>query len=821
MSLTILNALDALRLPAFVADDEGIIASVNSSFSKTFQFRMSEIAGLHMRIIVSPDTGPGNKDCIPIEEGLRSAQQCDDGGTEVLCRKKNGDVFTAQSTCLLCEDGRKIVALKDISNRKKLIERASQRTKELSVFNAFATILNSHREKEALFRETLRMLIIHMYANRGWIYLYDEKCGDLYPAMLHGFTTEETAVARHLLPGESLSGKVFSSGRSLMVKDAPSDPRVKFKYLGFGSMMAVPIVSMGRTLGVLGIASPQPDFFTSMDIQLLSTIGTQLGVAIENMGLISTLHDKMRIIELTNELSGIINSSLSIGTIFRMVAQEIRNLVKYDRASLLLYDEREDNLLIFALDTQMKTRMKKGVRAPIEGTSTGWVARNNRPWINRDLGHTEFHLDRKLYDEGIRSTVSIPLYHDRMLGVFNLDSASVGSYTEQDLDILLPIAKHISVALENALLFEEISREKKEWEKTFDAITDMVWIEDGRQRVLRANQTLLMKTGLSAFQISGRRCREVLNRIGIPPSDCLCMDTINSKKPSFREVRGTGGSTFHFWAYPLINDEGKMYAVVHYLKDVTTRKHMEQQLIRADRLASLGTLVAGIAHEINNPLGIIAGYSDALLDRARDASLLRQKEFEDFPEYLSTIHGEIFRCKDILGSLLDFARPSGSNFREIDINELVKEVILLINHRAKKLNHRIELKLNRDLPKLNADPGGLRQLFMNIIFNSLYFTPEGGTISISTRLGKRVEDGSVDSSSIEVAIEDSGPGIPENIVNRIFDPFFTTKPVGEGTGLGLSISHRIVHEHGGTIEATNVNGGGAVFLIYFPLNDGE
>jgi two-component system NtrC family sensor kinase len=96
-----------------------------------------------------------------------------------------------------------------------------------------------------------------------------------------------------------------------------------------------------------------------------------------------------------------------------------------------------------------------------------------------------------LLQEGIRSTISIPLFHDRILGVFNLDSTNPGNYSEKDLSILLPVAKHISIALENALLFEEISREKKEWEKTFDAITDMVWIEDGRQRILRANQTLL------------------------------------------------------------------------------------------------------------------------------------------------------------------------------------------------------------------------------------------------------------------------------------------------------------------------------------------
>jgi hypothetical protein len=126
--------------------------------------------------------------------------------------------------------------------------------------------------------------------------------------------------------------------------------------------------------------------------------------------------------ELINELSSIINSSLSIGTIFRMVVTELRKIIDYSRASLLLYSEKDDDLLIFALDTDLKTEMKKGVKAPIAGTSAGWVVRNNKPWISYDLKDSQFELDGKLLREGIRSTISIPLFHDRMLGVFNFDS---------------------------------------------------------------------------------------------------------------------------------------------------------------------------------------------------------------------------------------------------------------------------------------------------------------------------------------------------------------------------------------------------------------
>jgi two-component system NtrC family sensor kinase len=530
------------------------------------------------------------------------------------------------------------------------------------------------------------------------------------------------------------------------------------------------------------------------------------------------LQEKIRETELIRELSGVVNSSLSIGTVFRIMMSEIRKIVDYDRGSILLFNEKEDNLLIFALDTSMKTTLKKGVKAPLDGISAGWVIRNNQPWINRDLGaEIVFPLDKKLLAEGIRSTISIPLVQDKILGVFNLDSMEPSKYSERDLRLLLSVSKQISIALENALLFEEISKEKKEWERTFDAITDMVWIEDGKQRVLRANHTLLSKTGLSRVEIAGKNCRQVLTGIGINSRKCLCSDTIATRRPSFLELKGNGGAIFYFWAYPLIDDDGRLYAIVHYLKDVTAQKRLEQQLIRSDKLASLGTLVAGIAHEINNPLGIIAGYSEALLERARDKALLDVKEFEDFPEYLETIHNEMFRCKRILKTLLEFAKPHGGTFRELDINELIKEVILLVHHKAAKFNHNIECRLNRELPKIYADPGSLRQLFMNIIINSLYFTPEGGSIVISTGTGGSPSSHRSEGwDMIEVSVSDTGPGIPGEIINRIFDPFFTTKPVGDGTGLGLAICHKIVEEHNGAISVESEVGKGTRFVIRLP-----
>ena len=817
----ILRTFDYLNTPVLLIDEACTIISCNDSARMFFHYEQDEMHGKPLDMFVLPDRRHALRSSSLLRNTSRDmAGAFPEGAVITSAIRKNGDFNEVRVSIIPCQEitsFQKLVVLHDISEQRKLQRKAFQRTKELSILKAFADILVQHEAIEAIMQKTVDMLLNIMEVEKGWIYLLDP---DAHMLQLRVKTSlvEDRSAERALKEGECIFGKVFASGMPLLVEKASQDPRVTSLQAGADgveSVVAIPIRSKGMFLGVLGLGTRRESFFTSMDTQLLVPIGNMLGVAMENIRLIEQLHLKMKQIELINELSGIVNSSLSIGTIFRIMVAEIRKLINYDRASLLLYNEKENDLLIFALDTDMQTIMKKGVRAPIDGTSAGWVVRHNKPWINHDLNTTEFSLDRKLLREGIRSTVSIPLYHDKILGVFNFDSRKAGNYSDKDLEILLPVAKHISIALENALLFEEISREKKEWEKTFDAITDMVWIEDSRQHVVRANRALLNRTGLTTIEAAGKSCRELFLMIGVIEEECICTESLTELRPCFRELKSPGGSIFHFWTYPLISDEGKLYSLVHYLKDVTAQKRLEQQLMRSDKLASLGTLVAGIAHEINNPLGIIAGYAEALLDRSHNESLLASPEFEDFPEYLQTIHHEIFRCKGILRSLLDFARPTGGTFREIDMNELVKEVILLVNHRAKRLNHNIGLKLDRNILKVFADPGNLRQVFMNIIINSMYFTSEGGSITITTEM-----DGDADrvgqKRNIKVTITDTGAGIEPEILGKIFDPFFTSKPVGEGTGLGLAISYKIIEEHQGSIDVMSSVGVGSSFIIRLP-----
>ena len=805
------DVLDGLCLPAFSVTSDFIITDGNSTVSKRLSFAMEEISGLSVFDIITLPPAV-RKDRFTRKVSV----------LEGRCLQKNRESFPAKITFIRTIDGF-IVVLEDISELLKVEIRAAHRRKEINTYNELSRTLNRATELKEMTEGVLEILVNTMSFDAAWIYLTDDGSGELKLCCFKGADEGISARPEAFRPYENFIERVFSSEKALLVRNVLDDPRVSSPdgtETEFSSVAGVPLVvktigeTKGKIVGVLGVADRMSDYFSSLDIQFLTTIGNQLGVAIENARLIANLKEKVKLIKLINEISSVVNSSLSIGHIFRLVFSEIKQMIDFDRASITLLNERQDALKIFAIDTKRPTRLTKGVFAPLDETSAGWVTVNQKTWTNRDLQtDMPFQRDKALLDEGIRSTISIPLYKDRPLGALNLDSTSPDNYSEKDLEFLLPVAKHLSIALENALLFEEITREKREWEKTFDAITDMVWIEDLKGKVLRVNRAVIEKSGRAELSLIQKSSHEIFKPLHIKDGEHLSFESIEHKKQLFKEIKSLNGNIYYFWTYPLINSEGGIYGVVNYLREVTEQKRLEQRLIRADKLASLGILVAGVAHEINNPLGIIAGYSEALIDRSNDDSLKSLIAFEDFPEYLETINKEIFRCKDTLNTLLDFARPSSGTFREIDINGLIKEVILLVKHGARTHNHKIELKLQRGIPDTMADPGAMRQVFLNIIMNSFYYMEREGKIVISTAY----EGSPYGPGTIRIQIADNGRGIEREHIDRIFDPFFSTKAVGEGTGLGLSICHRIVTEHEGTIDVESTIGRGTNFIIRIPV----
>ena len=255
-------------------------------------------------------------------------------------------------------------------------------------------------------------------------------------------------------------------------------------------------------------------------------------------------------------------------------------------------------------------------------------------------------------------------------------------------------------------------------------------------------------------------------------------------------------------ASPLLDAEGAPTGVIISVRDVTTEKKLEQKIIQSERLAAMGQMIGGFAHELNNPLTAILGYAELLQESQPNDSARKQ---------IADLHKEARRAAEIVQNLQYFARPPALGRSQVDLNELVHRTVQMQAYPLRKSEITVDFLPEPAIPPIMADPNQLMQVFLNLLLNAeqaIRETREKGTIRV--RLGRNPD-------SVWVVFQDDGPGIaPENL-EHIFDPFFTTRRPGRGTGLGLSICKTVLREHAGNIEAASAPGGGAVFTITLPL----
>lgn len=259
----------------------------------------------------------------------------------------------------------------------------------------------------------------------------------------------------------------------------------------------------------------------------------------------------------------------------------------------------------------------------------------------------------------------------------------------------------------------------------------------------------------------------------------------------------------------LLDESEAVYAVLGIGRDITERKKLEQRMSHTEKLASVGTLAAGVAHEINNPLAVILGFTEMLLDQTPQDS--------ENHELLKTIERQGLNAKRIVENLLGFARFTEHKEQDVDINANLESVFAVVTNNLTISKIAIEKDFADGLPMIKGDPGELQQVFFNLIANAAaVMKGTGGTLTVRTRLMSA-------DRCVEIAFADSGPGIPKACRAKIFDPFFTTKKVGEGTGLGLSISYGIISNHGGSITFTTKTADesavtGTTFVVSLPVS---
>jgi len=241
-------------------------------------------------------------------------------------------------------------------------------------------------------------------------------------------------------------------------------------------------------------------------------------------------------------------------------------------------------------------------------------------------------------------------------------------------------------------------------------------------------------------------------------------------------------------------------------RDDKLKEYTSQQIMKSERLATLGQLAAGVAHEINNPLGAILMYTHLALEDLEQKDILH--------ENLEKAAAEASRCKDIVKGLLDFARQTEPKVEESDVNEALERTLAVVENQALFQNVKISKVICPSLPKVLMDVSQMQQVFTNIVLNAAEAIEGKGELTVATRMAP-------DNEYIEIEFTDTGCGIPPDNLEKIFDPFFTTKEVGHGTGLGLAVSHGIIAKHRGTIEVKSEQGKGTSFIIRLPLKPKE
>lgn len=409
--------------------------------------------------------------------------------------------------------------------------------------------------------------------------------------------------------------------------------------------------------------------------------------------------------------------------------------------------------------------------------------------------------------EGICDLAMAPLKaRGQTLGALLAGYRSSHQFTAEEKQLLQDLAAMAALALENARLLETVGAAEQIWEQTFDAIGEGIIVHDSGMRIVRCNALAAEMMNLQPAAVIGLSLSEAFALLfGKRAADYYLAES-HSPSTVF-EVQTEGGRRFLVSMFPIQKSDDESVSVVTW-NDVTRISEMQEQLARTRRLASVGQLAAGVAHEINNPLAAITTCAEATMRDMRQTTATQElAESHQWTYYLEEIVRQALRCKDITGGLLDLTRQRKARRAICDVNSLAKQCAKVAVQRA---GPAVELDINLDenIGEVATDAAMVGQILDNLFSNAIdALGDNSGKVSLSTaRDGDRI--------AIEVA--DTGAGISPDVMSRIFDPFFSTKGPGKGYGLGLAISLTMAESLGGAMTVESKEGEGSRVRLWIP-----
>jgi PAS domain S-box-containing protein len=818
--------------------------------------------------------------------------------------------------------------VKNISHRKRMEGELLHRAEELQTLYDLSALINQTLDLDRVLPTALDKAMSLTGFEMGSIYLLNEEENVLEMKYHNGHTPAMVEEGKALKYGEGVSGKAISLKKPVIVSisEYPSSRTAPIlRKEGIQTLVGFPLLAKGKEIGTITLLSRSPREISPREINLLESIGNQIGLALENARLFSnvakaksewettfdavtdliTIRDKdYRILrankaafkrcglkpeemigkrcfetlhhsdqlcegcyisetlktkkptsveresqylngifehftfpifneaneiiavvdlareiteqkrlemekEVINNINKILGSSLDVRQVMKAVHSELKRILDSERMAITLFGEG-GGFGYFALEKENEAgKLVPSVIYPRKGTPFERVIDTGLPVIVPDTAKSDFWIDQKVMKDGIQSVLVFPLeYKGRIIGSMNFGSREPNHFSERSFDLLRQIASGLTISIQNALLLDEIKTSEEKYRTVVEGALDGVLVVEEDYRFKYVNERLAEIVGYTVRELIGMDFRNCLDE----GSKQLVADRYVRRQKGeevppryeFNVVRKDGEVRNVEISSTIMKDSKGNINTIAFLKDITEKRKMEEQLLQTEKLRALGEMASGVAHDFNNALAAILGNTQLLLYSARD---------EELRETLKTIEKVARDSAQTVRRLQDFTRKRvHQELYKLDINAVIQDAVEITKPKwkdeAQGKGINIEMISNlAEVPSVGGNASEMREVIINMILNAIEAVPEGGKIEIRTFQRKE---------KVYIQISDTGIGMTEEVRKKVFEPFFTTKPFSN-TGLGLSMSYGIIKRFGGEIEVESKVGYGTNFTITLPI----